>query len=91
MTGRFEGKSMVVTGAASGIGKTIARMAAEQGATVFVADVNEAGGQATVDEIRSAGGKAEFQKLDLTDSARLFALVAMARRSRRASALWIFW
>ena len=71
MTGRFEGKSMVVTGAASGIGKTIARMAAEQGATVFVADVNEAGGQATVDDIRSAGGKAEFQKLDLTDRASI--------------------
>lgn len=45
MTDRFKGKSMVVTGAASGIGKTIARMAAEQGARVFVADINEEGGR----------------------------------------------
>lgn len=75
MTGRFEGKSMVVTGAASGIGKTIARMAAEQGARVFVADINEEGGEAAAADIHAAGGKAEFAKLDLTnrDSINAFA------------------
>ncbi|MEO7690289.1 MAG: SDR family NAD(P)-dependent oxidoreductase [Sphingomonas sp.] len=76
MTGRFEGKSMVVTGAASGIGKTIAKMAAEQGARVFVADINEEGGQAVAEEIRAAGGKAEFEKLDLTNRESIDALAA---------------
>ena len=67
MSNRFEGKSMVVTGAASGIGKAIALMAASQGASVIVADLNEDGGQATVDDIRKSGGKAEFEKINLTE------------------------
>jgi 2-hydroxycyclohexanecarboxyl-CoA dehydrogenase len=76
MTDRFKGKSMVVTGAASGIGKTIARMAAEQGARVFVADVNEEGGKAAAEEIRAAGGQAEFEKLDLTKRPSIDAFAA---------------
>jgi len=76
MTDRFKGKSMVVTGAASGIGKTIARMAAEQGARVFVADVNEEGGKAAAEEIRAAGGQAEFEKLDLTNRPSIDAFAA---------------
>jgi len=66
MTGRFNGQTMVVTGAAAGISKAIAVMAASQGANVVVADMNEEGGQATVDEIMAAGGKAEFHKVNLT-------------------------
>ena len=50
---------MVVTGAASGIGKAIAVMAGAQGAHVVVADMNDEGGQATVNEIVGAGGKAD--------------------------------
>ena len=76
MTDRFKGKSMVVTGAASGIGKTIARMAAEQGARVFVADINEEGGKAAAEEIRAAGGQAEFEKLDLTNRPSMDAFAA---------------
>ncbi|MEV5032951.1 SDR family NAD(P)-dependent oxidoreductase [Sphingobium sp. LMC3-1-1.1] len=76
MTDRFKGKSMVVTGAASGIGKTIARMAAEQGARVFVADINEEGGKAAAEEIRAAGGQAEFEKLDLTNRPSIDAFAA---------------
>lgn len=66
MTGRFNGQTMVVTGAAAGISKAIAVMAAGQGAKVVVADMNEEGGQATVDEIKAAGGQAEFHKVNLT-------------------------
>ena len=76
MTGRFEGKWMVVTGAASGIGKAIALMAASQGAKVVVADMNEEGGQATVNEITGAGGKAEFHKVNLTDRNSINAFAA---------------
>ena len=81
MRNRFEGKSMVVTGAASGIGKAIALMAASQGASVIVADLNEEGGQATVDDIRKSGGKAEFEKINLTDreSINAFASAVLGR------------
>ncbi|AOH85889.1 2-hydroxycyclohexanecarboxyl-CoA dehydrogenase [Sphingomonas panacis] len=76
MAGRFNEKSMVVTGAASGIGKTIAKMAAEQGAHVFIADINEEGGKAVADEIRAAGGKADFERLDLTNRPSIDAFAA---------------
>lgn len=67
---------MVVTGAASGIGKAIAIMAAAQGAKVIVADMNEEAGQATVDEIQNAGGRAEFHQVNLTDRASIEAFGA---------------
>jgi len=76
MTGRFEGKSMVVTGAAAGIGKAIAVMAAAQGAHVVIADMNEEGGEAAVSEIKAAGGTAEFHKVNLTDRASIEAFGA---------------
>jgi len=61
------GKSVVVTGCASGIGRATALEFASAGAQVFGGDVNEQGGRATVDEIRNAGGKAQFVALNLTD------------------------
>ncbi len=67
---------MVVTGAASGIGKAIAVMAGAQGANVVVADMNGEGGQATVSEIVGAGGKAEFHKVNLTDRDSINAFAA---------------
>ena len=76
MTGRFEGKSMVVTGAAAGIGKAIAVMAAAQGAHVVIADINEEGGEAAVSEIKAAGGTAEFHKVNLTERASIEAFGA---------------
>lgn len=72
---------MVVTGAASGIGKAIAMMAAAQGAKVIVADLNQEGGQATVDDIMGAGGKAEFHKLDLTKRESINAFAAAVLKS----------
>ena len=57
-------KSAIVTGAASGIGKSIAELYAANGASVVVADLDEKGGQATVDVIVKAGGKAHFVKAD---------------------------
>jgi 3(or 17)beta-hydroxysteroid dehydrogenase len=70
MSGRVEGKIAIVTGAASGIGRGCAVMLAREGAKVVVTDLDEAGGQATVDEIVAAGGEAIFLRQDVTDEAR---------------------
>ncbi len=63
---RLNNKNALVTGAASGIGAEIARVLAEQGANVVVADLNEAQGEAVASEIQQMGGQARFVRLDVT-------------------------
>jgi 3(or 17)beta-hydroxysteroid dehydrogenase len=67
--GRVEGRTALVTGAASGIGRAIAVLLAKEGAEVIVADLSEAAGQDVANEIESGGGKAYFQVLNVTDEA----------------------
>jgi NAD(P)-dependent dehydrogenase (short-subunit alcohol dehydrogenase family) len=62
--GRLEGKVAVITGAASGIGLTAARLFAHQGAHVVVADLDEQGGKQCAADI---GG--HFVRCDVSDSA----------------------
>ena len=63
----LNGKAAVVTGAASGIGKEIARTLAAQGASVAIADLNLAGAQAVAEEICAEGGKAIGIAMDVTN------------------------
>ena len=58
------GKTAIVTGAAMGIGKGIASRLGEVGANVVVADVNEAEGQKTVNELNANGYRANFVQVD---------------------------
>ncbi|MCE5191520.1 MAG: glucose 1-dehydrogenase [Actinomycetia bacterium] len=58
--GRVSGKIAMVTGGALGMGRSHSLLLAREGAKVVVTDVNEAAGQATVDEINAAGGEAIF-------------------------------
>ena len=60
---RFTGKVAVVTGAGQGIGETYAMRLAAEGASVIVAEINEAQGQRVADEINAGGGNAAFVRL----------------------------
>jgi NAD(P)-dependent dehydrogenase (short-subunit alcohol dehydrogenase family) len=75
---RLSGKTAVVTGAAHGIGKAIAQLFAEHGATVLIADIDDAAGEATAGEIRERGGRAEFLHVDVADEKQVAAAVQQA-------------
>ncbi|MDQ3540779.1 MAG: SDR family oxidoreductase, partial [Chloroflexota bacterium] len=62
----LDGKTALITGAGSGIGREIALLFAKQGATVAVADINEAGRTGVADEIANSGGNALPLDLDVT-------------------------
>jgi 3-hydroxybutyrate dehydrogenase len=64
---QLEGKTAVVTGAASGIGKEIAFVLAKAGAAVAIADLNLDGANAVADQIKAAGGKAIGIAMNVTD------------------------
>jgi NAD(P)-dependent dehydrogenase (short-subunit alcohol dehydrogenase family) len=78
MTEQFTGKTAVVTGAGSGIGRATAERFANQGANVVVADLNGSTGRDTVDHINSSGGEATFVKVDVTDESDLEWMVQVA-------------
>jgi NAD(P)-dependent dehydrogenase (short-subunit alcohol dehydrogenase family) len=63
------GKTAIVTGGATGIGQASAKRFAREGANVVVADVNEEGGQATVETIERDGGDAVFVRADVSEPA----------------------
>jgi len=78
LSGRLSGKVVLVTGAAQGIGFECARMAAAEGASVVLGDIQKDRGEEAAAKIRAAGGSAIFQLADLTDASQCAALVDAA-------------
>jgi 3-oxoacyl-[acyl-carrier protein] reductase len=68
----------VLTGVGSGIGKATARLLAVAGATIVGGDIDEAGAQATADEIKADGGTATVRRTDVTQRSDVDALVDLA-------------
>ena len=66
---RLENKVALITGGASGMGASMARIFAREGAKVVIADMLEAEGKAVAAEITRANGSAIFQKLDVSSEA----------------------
>jgi len=74
----FQNKTVIITGAAKGIGRGIALLYAEKGANVVVADIDEAAGAKTAAEIREKGEKALFVQTDVRAEADIVRLMETA-------------
>jgi len=75
MTSNFEGKTVLITGGGSGIGRVAALGFAAAGANVVVNNRSEAGGEETVAMIEKTGGKAMFIKADVMNAEEVQAMV----------------
>jgi NAD(P)-dependent dehydrogenase (short-subunit alcohol dehydrogenase family) len=75
MGGRCAGTTVLVTGAAAGIGAAVARLLHEEGAVVHLADVNPVAGQRVAGEL---GERATYVELDVTDECSWVAAVERA-------------
>jgi NAD(P)-dependent dehydrogenase (short-subunit alcohol dehydrogenase family) len=78
---RLEGKSAVITGAASGIGRQAALLFATEGAAVAAVDLNEEAVRATVSDIIAAGGTAIPVVADVSKDADVAAMIAAAEEA----------
>jgi NAD(P)-dependent dehydrogenase (short-subunit alcohol dehydrogenase family) len=78
--GILDGKAVLITGAASGIGRATALEAHAEGARLLLADLRDEQGEALAREIAQDGGSAAYARCDVTDEAQVEALVAQAVR-----------
>jgi len=72
----IQGKTAIVTGAGSGIGRASAEIMAREGAFVVVSDLREEAAEDVAGAIRSAGGQARAMAVDVTEDQQLERLVS---------------
>ena len=70
-----QARTILVTGASSGIGRATAVRFGCSGDTVVIADINEPGGKAVVEEVEAAGGEAIYREVDVAHDESVLALV----------------
>ena len=75
MNNDLNGKSALVTGGASGIGKAVALLYGQHGANVMVSDIDQAQGQQVADQLSAAGTNARFFRADVSDPVQCQQLV----------------
>ncbi len=86
---KLKGKVALITGSGSGMGRAAAVLFAKEGAKMMVSDVNDKGGQETVEMIRKAGGEASYVHADTAVVADLENMVKATVRTY--GKLNIFW
>jgi 3-oxoacyl-[acyl-carrier protein] reductase len=74
----FHGKTIVITGAASGIGRATAKIFAREGANVVCADINEDGVAQTVEQVNAAGSQGLALTIDVTKRAEANDMIELA-------------
>ena len=75
---RLDDKTVLVTGAGSGIGEATAKRCGEYGARVIVTDVDTPGAEDVAEAVRADGGDAEAHELDVTDPDQVASVVEAA-------------
>ena len=71
---RFDGQTVIITGAGAGLGRAYALMYAKLGANVVINDVSEQGAAGVVDEITKAGGQAAAAVCSAEDGEKIIAV-----------------
>ena len=71
----FAGKTIIITGAASGIGRATALIFAREGANVVCADIDEAGARSTAEMVNGKGSQALALQVDVTARAAVSGMV----------------
>ena len=74
----FQGKTIVITGAASGIGRATALIFAREGANVVCADINESGVKETAEQVNAIGSQALALTIDVTRRAAVNDMISLA-------------